>query len=270
MIECQSCLGTDDYAAQWHAWQSGVSYEIAFWSRWLSASGGQYRRDFEDRLNPVLPTDAYLDHLISTLSCPIVRILDVGAGPLCCLGKVSPSAELELTAIDPLADFYDGLLEVNHIVPLVRTQFGMGEDLTLQFAEGSFDIVHMRNALDHSLDPLRAIWQMLHVCRLDGYVMLRHNHNEAEHEDYSGFHKWNLTNDGSSLVLWTKDNSIDVTSALAAVAANEMLRTKGYLINALRKKSAVPRCVFSNESSRWLNFQRAAVLRAGGDAWRVQ
>jgi SAM-dependent methyltransferase len=254
-------LDPNALAEQWRAWRAGIPYELAFWSRWLAQRGGEFALDFANRTNPALAADTYVEQVIERLGQPKVRLLDVGAGPLCCLGKISQHAEMEITAVDPMADFYDDLLSENQLVPLVRTQFGMGEDLALQFTSDSFDIVHIQNALDHSLDPVRVTLQMLLVCRLGGYVMLRHAYNEAEHERYTGFHKWNLTNDGEAFVVWTPELRTNLTQELAPFARSEFLLTDGYLINLFQKTAEVPLRFFAADGLRQHNFQRA-VLRA--------
>ena len=40
-------------------------------------------------------------------------------------------------------------------------------------------MVHIRNALDHSFDPVLGIERMLHAVRPGGWVLLRHARNEG-------------------------------------------------------------------------------------------
>lgn len=250
-------------AQQWGVWRGGIDYELAFWDRWLSLKGGTHAADYANRTNPTLPVDHFLEFILERLRQNPIRLLDVGAGPLSCLGKVSQHTKLDIVAIDPLADFYEDMLHKSGVVPLVQTQFGLGEDLTLQFNSGEFDVVHCQNALDHSLDPLRVLLQMLHVCRIGGYVMLRHAHNEAQHEQYKGFHKWNLTNEGQAVVIWSPEIKHNLTESFGPFARSEVLLTDGYLINVFEKTADVPKPLFANEALRWSNFQRA-VLRTLG------
>lgn len=53
------------------------------------------------------------------------------------------------------------------------------EELHLCFPAGHFDVVHIRNALDHSFDPVLGIERMLHAVRPGGWVLLRHARNEG-------------------------------------------------------------------------------------------
>ena len=251
----------DALAAQWSEWRSGIAYEIAYWSRWLALKGGANYEDFANRTNPDLPVDHYFEAVVQRYARGRIAVLDVGAGPLCCLGKTSRHAELAITALDPLADEYDHLLAQHGVVPIVRTSFGLSEDLTLQYLPGSFDIVHCQNALDHSLDPTRALLQMLDVCRIGGFVMLRHAHNEAEHESYQGFHKWNLTDQNGAFILWNKQSHHDLTHYLRRFSTHEFLLRDGYLINVFRKTGEVATDYMQADRLRQHNFQRA-VLRS--------
>jgi SAM-dependent methyltransferase len=250
-------------AAQLNEWTTGIHYELAFWSRWIAAKGGSYAQDFANRTNPAHPVDDFLERVIGRTHKPVVQLLDVGAGPLCCLGKVSRQADLRITAIDPLADFYAQMLAANDLVPPVHTGFGTGEDLLLQFQSGSFDIIHCQNALDHSLDPVRSVLQMLAVCRIGGFVMLRHAHNEAENERYQGFHKWNLTNEGEAILVWNRETRLNLSELVESFATTELLLTDGYLINLFAKTAELPANVFPHEGLRYCNFQRAVIRMLG-------
>lgn len=252
-----------EIARQLRTWQKGVRYEIEFWDRYLAGRGGPWSQDFERRMRPEEEVDCWLLGIIERIDKKQVRVLDVGAGPICCLGKTAPDREVEIVAVDPLAPIYDCLLERYGICPPLRTEFAVGEDLGLVFSDESFDIVHCQNALDHSFDPLRAIRQMLSVCKTGGYVLLRHAHNEAETENYSGFHQWNLTNDASGFIVWNKEDRFCVDDLFGDCAEGEMLQTKGYLINAFRKVGSLPVMSDGDAADRFLAFQKAMMIVLG-------
>jgi SAM-dependent methyltransferase len=131
-----------------------------------------------------------------------VHILDVGAGPLTYLGKKYEGKHVNITAVDPLSDEYDRILDKYQIQPLVRTQKLAAEDLTKRFPSGTFDLVFARNCIDHAYNPKRAILQMIEVVKSGRYVLLEHRPNEAENENYSGLHQWNfsLSTNGDFLI----------------------------------------------------------------------
>jgi len=101
---------------------------------------------------------------------------------------------LDIVAVDPLAHLYDRLLSKHKLVPPVRTKPLMGESLFLRFGESAFDLVMVRNALDHSKNPMDVILQMLHVVKPGCKVLILFHANERTFEKSLGFHKWDLRN----------------------------------------------------------------------------
>jgi hypothetical protein len=99
------------------------------------------------------------------LEVECVHILDVGSGPLTRLGKKHPSKQLVITVTDLLAYEYDRLLAEFEIEPLVRTVYADAERLVDQFGHNAYNIVHGDNCIDHTVNPLQAIEQMLAVSK---------------------------------------------------------------------------------------------------------
>jgi SAM-dependent methyltransferase len=138
-----------------------------------------------------LPLQPQITELLDA-SSGVVKILDVGAGPLTSLGKKWGSREIAITAIDPHAKEYDALLARLGIEPACRTTVGSAEELS-KFLPGShFDLVHARNSMDHSKDPFQAIREMVKVVRPGKYVLLDHKIREGEAEEYWEYHQWNF------------------------------------------------------------------------------
>jgi SAM-dependent methyltransferase len=133
-----------------------------------------------------------LKQLLSTSSGPVVRILDVGAGPLTTLGRHWEGHQIEIVAVDPLAEEYRALLKRLGISPPTETTLAHGEKLLEKFQPDQFDMAYSSNALDHSYDPVLAIGQMLKVVKPQGYVYLWHFANEGLTEAYQGLHQWNF------------------------------------------------------------------------------
>lgn len=122
--------------------------------------------------------------------------------------------ELTIIAVDPLANEYDEILKRYDISPLVRTQYCDAEQLSEKFSNTFFDLIHIRNALDHSYDPLKGIEEMLKVLKENCFIFMSHSTNEAEKENYVGFHQWNFCQDGDRFVIWNGSARIDVNEAL--------------------------------------------------------
>lgn len=207
------------FADQLFLWSKGIAYELRFWRNWAESRGGRYATDFERRMSGTQPFEAGLANLFPA-GQPI-DVLDVGAGPISPLGIVCDRNPLRITATDPLADAYRDILDDCGLVPPIRTDFATAEDLSAFFPRDRFDLVHCRNALDHSLDPMRGIEEMLTVCRPGGFVLLRHHVNEGQREGYSGFHQHNFDEAEGRFVIWNNESRLDVTAAFAGRATVE-------------------------------------------------
>lgn len=163
-------------------WEGLQKDEIDFWDHVLSTT----------RLNPGKPLQAYLVKLIEAAPGSRVEILDVGAGPLTFLGFRWPERDVHIMALDANAAEYDRLLEKHGIEPPCRTKLGHAEDLASVVPTSFFDLVHARNCIDHSKDPIKAIKEMVRAAKPGGCVFLNHIMNEGRRNRYSGPHQWNF------------------------------------------------------------------------------
>jgi SAM-dependent methyltransferase len=176
-------------------WSSLQSDELDFWNRVLDARNvdPEMWPDLRNvRSDPTLPLQEYLKELLNAPLGTHVEILDVGAGPLTILGKTWDGRHVHITAIDPNAVAYDELLARHGIDPPCRTRFGYAEDLSTVVPLASFDLVHARNCMDHSKDPIKAISEMVRAVKPGCYVFLNHKMCEGRVEKYIGPHQWNF------------------------------------------------------------------------------
>ena len=207
-----------------------------------STKGSKWPEDFTPRLDPDLPLQQYLKARLGHVDAGSeVRILDCGAGPFTVVGKQWEGRTVSITAVDALADEYNAALDTDGIVPPLRTQRAEVERLDSMFAPNSFDLVYMRNALDHSYDPLEGIRQMVRVAKVGCVVLLEHYVDEAESAGYEGLHQWNLRpeHDGS-LVLWNRRARLVVNELLPDVAI-ECAKGEGRWFSAdIRKLADAP------------------------------
>lgn len=172
-------------------WRAGVDSEISFWDEYFRTKGFDRSDNYKFRLNPDLPLQRRLVALLPPQTK--VQILDVGAGPLTYLGKRCEGKQIDITAIDPLADEYNDILDKYMVHPLVKTQKLAAEDIAASFSPNTFDLVFARNCIDHAYDPEKAILQMIKAVKSGRYVLLEHIPNEAENEKYAGLHQWNFS-----------------------------------------------------------------------------
>jgi SAM-dependent methyltransferase len=174
-------------------WAAGLPAELQFWEKALKDGGRNWEAsEYRERTDPNLELQEELKQIIPAAPGAVVRILDVGAGPLTRLGKHWPGRNLQIVAVDPLAEQYAAMLARISLRPLVPVTFAHAEKLLDHFSPNSFDLAYASNSLDHSYDPLAAISQMLAVVKPGCYAYLWHFANEGTHESYRGLHQWNF------------------------------------------------------------------------------
>jgi SAM-dependent methyltransferase len=217
-------------------WAEGIDEELAFWDNWFAKKGGVWADDYCTRLEPHREIDP---ELMTGLAGTCV--LDVGAGPMTVLGHMYNGQSLDFTACDPLAPFYAEIAAKNGVQRPVKTQLGFAEDLSAFFPSDYFDLVHCRNALDHSFDPVRGIEEMLIVAKPGGRIALGHARNEGEAGLYQGLHQWNFDADGGDFIIWNKVQRINASERFAPYADIE-IDTPGerWISVRMRKKASPP------------------------------
>jgi len=198
------------YGDYFDKWIQGIPDEISFWNKYMKTKGGKaYHKSFEfnTQKNKPFLLEGDIPNGMSK-----VKFIDVGSGPFSRCGIKTDKVDLDFTAIDPLADAYGVLKEKYGLNNGVEVKAGYVETLSDQFDENTFDLVHMSNSLDHCFDAVFALYQLLYICKVGGKVILHHHENEAENENYQGFHQWNLSlhNDQNSFLIWRKDICFDI------------------------------------------------------------
>jgi SAM-dependent methyltransferase len=206
-------------------WETrGRRSELQFWAAWLAGAAGaeEWASDRERRFTPHAEVgDPLLRAEIKRLAKSEISVLDVGAGPVTKIGFRYPGKNLAIVAVDPLANEYSRLLEAAELEPPVRTLPVAGEELLEHFGRGRFDIAYASNSLDHSVDPMRIITNMVGVVREGGSVILRHARNEGHEQRYEGLHQWNFDVADRDLIVWNEAMTINVRSALLQQATVE-------------------------------------------------
>jgi SAM-dependent methyltransferase len=220
------------------AWSADIAKEVGFWERWMASRGSEWPEEYRARFDPETPLRVK-EHLEGCTADPI-EILDVGAGPVTNLGYRWDGHTVRITAVDPLADSYDRLMEKYGATPPVRTTWCQGERLTDRFRADSFDLVHASNSLDNGYDPLRSIEEMLRVAKPGRYVLLRHILNDAEGEGYSSVHQWNFCERAGAFTIWSKSTTIDASRALAPYAQIRCYSNPTHVFVDLKKTASPP------------------------------
>jgi SAM-dependent methyltransferase len=220
--------------------ENALEEELEFWREFFKTGGLQWPRDFESRLNPDQPIQEYVAACLERLEGDVVHILDVGSGPVTSLGRKHPSKQIGITATDILASRYDQLLVEVGVAPAVRTIYADAERLSEQFGKDVFNIVHARNSIDHTGDPLRAIEQMMTVARPRGYVVLYHAENEGRKQNYEQLHQWDFTcEDGCFIIADRAGRRTNMTEMLSARGAVECTPlADGAILTRIHKEAA--------------------------------
>lgn len=162
------------------------------------------------------------------------RILNTGSGPLAPQPlRCGPrSGEVKVVAADGLARFYLKVLDDNGMEPPFLPVQCPVEELHTCFPPAHFDVVHIRNALDHSFDPVLGIERMLHVARPGGWVLLRHARNEGVAGQFrNGLHQWAFdvempSGEEPHFLVWNPDLRLDVTRHLLQRGLASEVRTR--------------------------------------------
>ena len=184
-------------------WKKNTNKEIEHWDMVLSGfknNPDSYFHEYvKKRINYELPIQKNISELFKNINSDPISILDVGSGPLPFLGRKS-NKRVSVSAIDILANEYYKLYEKYQVYPPNAPISIDAINIESHYVKNAFDIVYVRNSIDHTHDPIRCIKNMIYVSKK--YVMLEHKINEGEIEAYQGLHQWNFN---------TKNNKFYIT-----------------------------------------------------------
>jgi len=199
-------------------WANQQYDEINFSDEWFRTQGLSWPDQFRKSLDREMPLQKYVADFLPAAS-ETVHILDVGSGPLTVLGKRCAGKTLRITAVDPNAEHYAELFRKYEIAPLCPPMKGYAEELSRHFSSSSFDLVHARNSLDHSRDPLKAFNEIIAVLKPGHYAVLTHKISEGKVERYWGPHQWNFyPKDGQFWISRPGKLPVNISKRLAALA----------------------------------------------------
>ncbi|MFF5128523.1 class I SAM-dependent methyltransferase [Streptomyces syringium] len=105
---------------------------------------------------------------------PDMAVLDIGCGPgtiTADLAALVPQGGV--IGLDAAADVLERARAVARERGLDNVRFTTGDVHALDFPDGSFDVVHAHQVLQHVGDPVAALREMRRVCRPGGVVAVR-------------------------------------------------------------------------------------------------
>ena len=224
-------------------WIEGIPYEVAFWNnvyRWKRPFNGLMNWSHYGNFVELESFDAL--QFLENQEDP--KVLDVGAGMSYATGnffkKNGKKTPLDIHYVDPLAPFFNKILK-KYKKNLPFVDYGMMEYLSAFYPNHDVDLVIIQNALDHSSNPMKGIFEAVDTLRLGGKLYLNHHPNEAETEHYKGFHQFNIFNENGKLIIWNKSERFDVAELLSGFATVETSEAaSGHVIAVISKTSEVP------------------------------
>ena len=129
-----------------------------------------------------------------------VKIADIGSGPISVIGNSLDGVNVQVFPSD-IKDFGSFWLE-NKMVQFLPIEIQDMERLT--YENNFFDIVTTTNALDHTMDAISAVKEMIRVTKIGGWI-----HIDCHLDQLSTGHKhrWNTKKDGRFI---SKYNTFDL------------------------------------------------------------
>jgi SAM-dependent methyltransferase len=112
-------------------------------------------------------------YLLPRLS-PAARVLDVGCGPgTITVDLAARVPQGEVIGIDAAGDVLEQARQEADRQGRGNVRFETGDVYRLVFGDGTFDVVHAHQVLQHLSDPAGALAEMRRVCRPGGLVAAR-------------------------------------------------------------------------------------------------
>ncbi len=183
-------------------WTNGIPYEIAFWKGVYSNKRSLDNLFKWSKFNKEIELANFdVKLFLSQKDFPLV--VDAGCGMSFSIGDKFDGKQLNVCYIDPLAAYYNNIIETKKL-DLPKITFGFIEYLSV-FVPKKASLIIVQNALDHSKNPLKGILECIESLEIGGVLYLKHFKNEAETENYRGFHQYNISLEDDYIYIWNKE-----------------------------------------------------------------
>jgi SAM-dependent methyltransferase len=120
-----------------------------------------------------------------------MHVLDIGCGPgtiTTDLAALMPRGHV--TGLDRAPEVLAKARETAAKRGVTNIDFVVGDVQNLQFADGSFDLVHAHQVLQHVSDPVQAIREMRRVTKPGGIVACRDSDSFTWYPEIPGLRDW--------------------------------------------------------------------------------
>ena len=234
-------------------WLLGIPYEVAFWK---STYGN--KKVLESTLafshyGRELSLDGFdaTSFLLKQQNPGDVKILDIGAGMSFMPGEFiidrkGEKQPLNIHYIDPLADYYNQIAQHCH-VDVPKVEFGMMEYLSAFYPEHDVTLAIIQNALDHSANPVKGVLEALNALKKGGILYLNHHPNEAEYEQYRGFHQFNICIENGELIIWNRESRYNINEIVKEYARVETKTCENNPVAIITKTADIPMTILNRD-----------------------
>ena len=233
-------------------WLLGIPYEVAFWeSEYANKKEFASLMRFSHLGQPIHLDGFDVRAFLENQKTPSeAKILDVGCGMTFYPGdRVVINEEvcpINIHYVDPLAHYYNKIA-FDHHVSVPKVEFGMMEYLSAFYPEHDVTLIIIQNALDHSANPIKGILEALKALKKEGVLYLNHHPNEAEYEQYRGFHQFNICIENDELIIWNGEQRFNVNEIVKDFARVETKIVDENPVAIITKKADVPAALLDYE-----------------------
>ena len=227
-------------------WLLGIPYEVAFWESVYGNKKALASLLAFSHYGRALALDGFdaTSFLLKQQEPEKAIILDIGAGMSYLPGefiltKQGKQLPLNIHYIDPLADYYNQIAQ-HYKVSVPKVEFGIMEYLSAFYPQHDVTLAIIQNALDHSANPLKGVLEALNALKINGVLYLNHHPNEAEYEQYRGFHQFNICIEEDNLIIWNHNQRYNINEIIKDFARVETKQVEKNPVAIITKTSEVP------------------------------
>lgn len=234
-------------------WLLGIPYEVAFWESIYGNKKALSSTLAFSHYGRALQLDGFdaASFLLQQEEPEQAILLDIGCGMSFLPGEfildeTGQKRTLNIHYIDPLAAYYNRIAKRHHVT-VPKVEFGMMEYLSAFYPDHNVTLTIIQNALDHSANPVKGILEALNALKKGGVLYLNHHPNEAEYEQYRGFHQFNICVENDELIIWNRDKRFDVNEIVKDFAEVKTQMAANNPVAIITKTAEVPTELLDHE-----------------------